>query len=272
MINLGFSGDLIEIKGKYLYKTCKTDQNRFLLNINKQKNFNNPYIQSVPILQEGINNQEHYIKMPYIQCENPLIWLSRAELNQVQAFISIIINYFNHSVINSQVKIFNKNIWDEKLILLKKSIHDVDLINVINRLFQLDETYNFYYGNYHGDFTLSNLFIIENNGAICVEAIDFLEVFIASPINDLVKIRQDTKHLWTYNLLKNQNIDKNRILIILSYLDKEIEKIINGNFILKYYYLFFQTLNLLRIVPYNNDPENFSYLKKEIMELAQCLP
>lgn len=270
MQKLGLSGDIIKIQDKHVYKVCQTDQSRFLKNIKKQNNFINSYINAVPILDQGIINGNNFIKMPLLQCENSLIWLSKTNIENINNLIITITNYFNSIIENSKIQIFNNKKWENKIESIYGKVLDKDLQFIIEKIYCIDTSKLFYYGECHGDFTLSNLFITQNKNNISIDAIDFLDVFINSPIHDLVKIRQDTKHLWTLKLLE-ESLDKNRIIIVLNYIDEKIAQIINGNDIISHYYLYFQILNLLRIIPYNKDPAIFAYLKQEIQELSVCL-
>jgi hypothetical protein len=269
MEEFGLSGDLIFITDNKIIKTCRTDQNRFIKNIKKQIEFKENIIKSVPILNQGINsNNENFIEMPRLKCDNAMVWISKATSNQIYDLEKIILEYFSSIINNSKKKEFDYNIWKNKLEDLFYKINDIEIKNIIFYLNEMKFKNKLYYGNYHGDFTLTNLFVYSDKNNIEIDAIDFLDSFIHSPINDLVKIRQDTKHLWTLNLIRNFNkIDTNRVLILLNYMDIQIEKFINKNKILSEYYLPFQLINLIRIIPYVKDENIFIYLKGEIINL-----
>ena len=268
MEKLGLSGDSILIQDSCIMKICETNQDRFLKNIEKQKNFNNEYISAVPILEQGTIENKNYIVMPLLQCENSIVWLTRSNINQIDNLISLLTGYFESIIKDSQVREFDYSVWINKINDLDSKIMDSDLKIILSSLKNLKFSNEFYYGNYHGDFTLSNLFIFNEGDCVSLDAIDFLESFMFSPLNDLVKIRQDTKHLWTLSLLNNNKyIDENKVVILLNYIDKKIENMIVSDDILSEFYLPFQILNLLRIVPYNKDERVFIYLKKEIQGL-----
>ena len=273
MEKLGLSGDLVLFKSDKILKICKTDQSRFTKNINKQITFNELNINSVPILKQGTNEQgELFIEMPILKCDNAIIWISKATSNQIIELEKNILQYFNSIIDKSILKEFDYLSWQNKLNDLYIKINDIKLQEVIFYLQNIKFQSEFYYGNYHGDLTLTNLFISNEGDNIKIDAIDFLESFIASPTNDLVKMRQDTKHLWTLQLIQNfTKIDLNRVLILLNHIDEKISKFIEKNEILKEYYIPFQIINLLRILPYNKDEKVFEYLKNEICELFKEL-
>lgn len=270
-LSLGISGDQLTADENFVYKICQTDQVRFLKNIEKQKAFHNPYIQAVPILEQGQKDDKFFIKMPRLKCTSSLQWIAKANLDQINKFLEIILKYFIFSINQSEVKKFDHIIWSNKLIELENKIIDNHLLQTIQDLKSITFNNKFYYGNCHGDFTLSNMFIFSKDD-VSIDAIDFLSSFIESPLLDIVKLRQDTKHLWTLNLDSNINNNYNNIIISLNYIDKVFEKFIQGNEILSEYYLPFQILNLMRIIPYTKDNSIFNYLKDEILELSQWLP
>lgn len=66
----------------------------------------------------------------------------------------------------------------------------------------------------HGDLTFSNILFNGNNYYL----IDFLDSFIEAPLLDIVKIRQDSAHLWSqlmytksYDQIRLQIVAKNRL-------------------------------------------------------------
>lgn len=275
MNKLGLSGDLITINGNVITKTClKTNLERFSINIIKQLNFENKHIQSLKINTMGKNNQNKlYIEMPFLKCGNCMEWISKSNMSLIQKLENKLLEYFNDLIKNSQVKLFDYSLWNSKIADLKSKITDHQILEVLNQLSKMTFNNLFYYGDYHGDFTLTNLFVYNNQeNQIQIEAIDFLQSFIESPLNDLVKLRQDSKHLWTLHLINDfGKIDINRVIIFLNHLDQKIEQFINQNAILKEYYLPFQILNLARIIPYNSEEKTFDYLKENILNLSNDL-
>lgn len=268
MERLGLSGDTIIIDDDFVYKICETNQNRFLNNIDKQKSFSNPYIRAVPILQYDIIDNKHRIKMPRLKCDNCMVWISKVGIELIDSLIITIERYFATIIRDCELKEFNYSIWYNKIDELKSKITNDKLIDVLEYLKTIRFNNKFYYGAYHGDFTLTNLFVSNDDNVITIDAIDFLDTFIDSPIHDICKLRQDTKHLWTINLMKNfSKVDHNRVIILLEYIDRKMEAIIRSNVILSEYYIPFQILNLLRIIPYSLDKRILTYLEKEILEL-----
>lgn len=266
MEKLGLSGDNLIIEGSYIVKVCETNQQRFLKNITKQRQFQSQYITSVPIIEQGRTaDGKNFIKMPFLRSSNPIFWLSKATTDCYYQLESKLLSYLEEIRLNSQIDNFAYSIWTNKIDDLLLKIPDHSLREILLSLRNNQFTQPFYYGNNHGDLTFSNLLIYNEGSQISIDTIDFLDSFIQSPINDLVKIRQDTKHLWTLHLMKNfQHIDTGRVMTFLAHMDSKLINVINNDPIWKEYYIAFQILNLMRIIPYNKEPKIFDYLKEEI--------
>ena len=100
----------------------------------------------------------------------------------------------------------------------------------------------------HGDLTFSNILFNGNNYYL----IDFLDSFIESPIMDMVKLRQDTAHLWS-PLMYTGNYDSTRLNIICNKIDNELDKCFRKYDWYCKYYNIFQLLNFMRILQYAHD-------------------
>jgi hypothetical protein len=268
---LGLSGDHIVITDNKVVKTCRTNQDRFLRNIAKQQSFKSPHFRSIPITDQGTTDGYHWIEMPYLNCDNALVWLSKANIPSIDRFIDKVLAYLRCSLSESKIEPFDYKAWQDKIDDLIAKITNWEIIGHLSLLRDMTFTNDLYYGNYHGDLTLTNLLVSNTGADLSVDVIDFLDCFIHSPIMDFVKLRQDSKHLWTFNLLKRKLFDTNKVLIALHYMDHKIEKVIENDPILNEYYLPFQILNLIRILPYNKDSHIEAYLSKEIDDLGKSL-
>ena len=113
----------------------------------------------------------------------------------------------------------------------------------------------------HGDLTFSNILMKDNK----IILIDFLDSYLETPLQDIVKIRQDTAHFWSLKVI-DKKIDKIKIKIILEYIDRKITKHYQGKDFMQYYNIF-QVINLLRILPYTQDKELLKVLKNEISRI-----
>ena len=121
-------------------------------------------------------------------------------------------------------------------------------------------------GECHGDLTLSNILVQNSEKRICL--IDFLDSFIETPMQDIVKLRQDTKYFWTLNLHQGGNLDLTKIKMILKYLDKKVESHYAEHEFYQKYYQSFQIMNLLRVLQYckNKNLQNFVVRHIKVLE------
>lgn len=106
-------------------------------------------------------------------------------------------------------------------------------------------------GKCHGDLTMSNILInsLGQFHAKEIYVIDFLNTFMESPLQDVVKWRQDTRYAWTSTMMKNvDDLDLTKMAIALKYLDQLIVQRFSKFEWYSAYYAPFQILNLLRVV------------------------
>jgi hypothetical protein len=118
-------------------------------------------------------------------------------------------------------------------------------------------------GPCHGDLTLSNVLVSPTKNKVSL--IDFLDSFVDTPLVDLAKIRQDTKHGWSL-LLAHEIIDENKIKICLDYIDKIVIGFLEEKDLYREC-LLFQFLNLIRILQYDNGV----LIAKRVVKEIECL-
>jgi hypothetical protein len=123
-------------------------------------------------------------------------------------------------------------------------------------------------GKCHGDLTFSNVLINQYNLELWL--IDFLDNFVETPLQDMVKLRQDTKYGWSL-LMCNFQFDVTKVKIGLKYLDKLLDKHFSNHYqCYRDSYVPFQILNFLRIIPYATDENTIQFLKKSIRDMIIC--
>ena len=114
----------------------------------------------------------------------------------------------------------------------------------------------------HGDLTFSNILFNGNNYYL----IDFLDSFIESPLLDIVKIRQDSAHLWS-QLMYTNHYDKLRLKIVCEKMDIEIDQYFSKYEWYRQYYVIFQIMNFLRILQYAKEEKVITYLKESLSKI-----
>lgn len=112
----------------------------------------------------------------------------------------------------------------------------------------------------HGDLTFSNILFNGNNYYL----IDFLDSFVETPLQDIVKIRQDTAHRWS-QLMYTKRYDAVRLHIVLDKIDREIDTYFSNKYQwYRDYYQVMQLMNILRILPYAHEVKVIEYLKNTL--------
>jgi hypothetical protein len=218
------------------------------------------------VIYEVKTNTSFLFKMEYYLACDSLTFLENSNLNNIDLFIKSVLQIIDTNINNSTYRKIEKRILLKKLNSVKKSITN----EITKQLFfdqfkradkyleKLEDDIVIPMGACHGDFTLSNI-LIQNNKLILI---DFLDSFIETPLQDIVKIRQDTAHLWSLGLI-DKDIDETKLKIILAYLDEYVKEYYQENDFMKYYDIF-QVINLLRIIPYVQDKKLLNNIKTEL--------
>lgn len=260
--------------GIYIKKiSSSTSYNsRFSLQLTKQKNFIPVFNFNAPKITNIILNQNSNLiegEMEYIHGKIFLTMLEEYSTNYINFISESLIKYFDY-IINSSITYIHpgKDIHNKLLNILEhKALIDfkIRLLSIFSSL--PNECIPL--GYCHGDFTLANMLFTSNK----IYLLDFLDSYLESPIIDMVKIRQDTKHLWSLLLLQNADI-VNRGTIILNKLDKLlVDYFSKHQWYIKWEY-YFELINLLRILPYLTNQTEISYIKSNIkilMEQSKCI-
>lgn len=277
---IGNSGCNIKlIDNNYILKSTDDKQyiQRLILQANKQQQLYNKlnydsYIQ-VPKIYNIIQEDTYAsILMEYIESMNFIQFFNTHEYNDIDIFINHILNYINDNIQTSSIQKINISVFLNK-------INDIRQKCISN---QLDINYNIFdqyidyinlfikndiqilIGECHGDLTLSNIRFLDNK----IYFIDFLDSFIESPINDIVKLRQDTKYYWSLFFYNDKNkYDIKRIINSLNYIDNKIIQYnyYNKDIILSNYTLF-ELMNLFRLLPYSKTEEITNFIINAIIQ------
>lgn len=257
-VSHGKSGCGIEIINQnfdfFLRKTSKTieENSRHVERAHKQVSFykENAFAHlkapQITKIFPGSESELSYIEMKYIAGRNSLNFLKEADTRSVDYFIKILTDYLDTRFMEAIEKgmysgneevdyiktIQNKAEQVSKLIFPRKEI-------IMDKLRNLPKNAVFLQGKCHGDLTLTNM--IHTKSTIYV--IDFLDVFIDSPILDLLSIRQDTHHLWSCFIYNDYTC---RVVELLKYIDEKLKQkyawVINNN-----WYNYLSLMNYVRM-------------------------
>ena len=194
------------------------------------------------------------ILMDYINSDNFIDFFNNSTYNDIDIFVDCILSYIDFEINNSTIQLVNKQIFIDKILGVKnacknnKLIFDYIIFEKINNYINLlPNDIEIPVGQCHGDLTLSNILFKDDK----IYLIDFLDTFIESPIQDIIKLRQDTKYYWSL-CFYNKKYNTTNILKYLNYIDNKITNyIFPYNDIIYNTYDLFEFINLFRLLPYS---------------------
>jgi hypothetical protein len=263
----GHSGCKIEVKNNRVVKAASDRKysERLILQHDKQLKFKNECISTPTIYDKGTDdNSCFWFEMEMIPFKTFDNFMLMSDKKMLDIVAKKVVYFIKNNI--SGIKKVNRNVLINKYEETKDKIfikHGIDF-NYLNSFFyDLGEIIEIPDGYCHGDLTFSNM-LFDNSEIV---AIDFLDTFLDTPLQDIVKIRQDSKYFWSLNLV-NKLQDSIKVKQSLNYIDKKIKEEFSNYDFYKKYYKYFQVLNLLRILPYSNNKNHINNLTKEIRLLC----
>lgn len=257
----GYSNFIVKIKNRnnrlIISKSAKNKEEfkRLKIQIEKQIKFENIFIFSKYFYVPRILSSKNFnFNMEYINDSESMInFFENSNIDKIKWITNLLIEFITKNIQLSKFK----NILSEFLIkyesvknnIIKKYPDLINLLKKIDKIFLKLNNIIIPVGLCHGDLTLSNILICFDKQKLFF--IDFLDNFIETPFQDIVKIRQDTKYFWSVYLF-NKKCDRNKIKINLQYMDIIIDEYFKKYNFYKNYNIY-QSLNLLRILPYCKD-------------------
>jgi len=243
----------------------------------------------VPKIHELIKgDDEAYIIMDYIYAKNFVDYFEQASRQDIDHFIKTFEQYINNEIEQCTVENVSKDIFVNKMesiienckkndilttnALVNMYVPGKEIVDSVNNV--LEKSLNVFknlpneiripIGVCHGDLTFSNILFTSNNFYF----IDYLDSFIETPIQDIVKLRQDTKYFWS-TMMYNKKYDSIRLKIIFDYIDKKIDEYFSDFEYYKDTYNILQLMNILRILPYVKEVKVRDFLVKVINSLLK---
>ena len=276
----GCSIEIIKQGGKiFLYKKSKDP--KYLLRLvhqaEKQKKaaaVEDYYHIRVPEIYDVFHTtSETTIKMQYIYSKNFVEFLEQAGFEQIGYFIDAMKHFIEYEIKRSPIQTVRASVFQDKFKEVRSKIECnpmyeensvvTDLLKRCQDIFDKMYDMEIPVGVCHGDLTFSNILFNGNNYYL----IDFLDSFIETPLQDIVKIRQDTLYRWS-QLMYRHHFDTVRLKIICDKIDKEIDTFFSGKY--EWYrknYIVMQLMNILRIFPYASDASVVDYLINIISDI-----
>ena len=226
------------------------------------------------ILDIERTDNEASILMPYIYAKNFIDYFESASPHDIDYFILNFVGYIQNEINQCEIKKVSSNIFIDKFNSVAKNCEKNTLLinnmrvksilkdceNVFNKM---PEFIEMPIGVCHGDLTFSNILFTSSNYYF----IDYLDSFIETPIQDIVKLRQDTKYFWSTMMYKKK-YDITRLNMIFKYIDDKINNSFSNN---EYYYRNYdrlQLMNILRILPYVKEEK----VRDFVLNILESLP
>lgn len=277
--NSGCKIDIIEEEcGICVYKSTEDSKyvSRLVTQAHKQeafdetdyKNFRVPKIYSIKKA-----SKEAIIKMQYIHSMNFIEFFNQAGYDQVNDFICSTKGLIEQEIAKCEINEIPTKVLLDKLTEIKEICSSNSLFKnnpIISDIFKRSEhiinaQHSLWIpiGACHGDLTFSNILF---NGTKYY-LIDFLDSFIETPLQDIIKIRQDTLYQWSLHMYTKQ-YDKIRFNIIFNKIDREIHLYFSGKYKwYRDYYHVMQLMNILRILPYSREEKMVYYLQETLYSI-----
>ena len=183
-------------------------------------------ISAVPVSDSAYGEDGLFsFKMKYINHLNFYMFLNTCSADDFKIMANDLVSFLDKNLKEAQEKLVPKTVFINKFESVQKSLsqnsqfkEQFDFFS--NYLKSLPDLIKIPMGYCHGDFTFDNMLFSRRRMQILL--IDFLDSFIDSPLIDIVKLRQDVRYKWYLhkNNIKNENLDAEKVLISLSYIDK----------------------------------------------------
>lgn len=278
----GHSGCQIDVVPEgneiFVYKSTTDPKylERLVLQAEKQKNASEVEYQHIrvpKIYDVERTDISAVIKMQYVYSKNFIDFFEHAGFEQVDYLIRALENYIEYEIAESKMKTVSCLIFQDKFADICRKVKNNNLFKNNEDIARIIERCQFVFDNLqdmiipvgkcHGDLTFSNILFNGNNYYL----IDFLDSFVETPLQDIVKIRQDTKYRWS-QLMYTKTYDAVRLRIICDNIDARID----SYFINKYewyraHYHTIQLMNILRILPYATKENVITYLQNILKSL-----
>lgn len=196
-------------------------------------------------------NKLHHFDMEYIHGKTFNNFCLDSNVDEIIAFSENLKMFLSDNIKNSILTEINFSKLETKLDGLFKLLGSG--VEIYIRFLLDNPIESMLIGKNHGDLTMSNIMFSDK-----YYLIDFLDNPYETPLNDLIKIKQDTEHNFYFNLIGKADT---KVKVCLDYLDKQLnikfEEIQNSH-----QFIWLSIFNLLRVLPYlKNRSEIESILK-----------
>lgn len=282
----GHSGCQIDVANEdnniYVYKSTADPKylKRLMLQAEKQKaaaEVEYQHIRVPKIYDIERTDETVVVKMQYVYSKNFIEFFEQAGFEQIDYLIGALEYFVEHEISKSKLQTVSASIFQDKFAEIKSKCESnplyqederiVSILNCSEQVFANLQDMLIPVGLCHGDLTFSNILFNGNNYYL----IDFLDSFVETPLQDIVKLRQDTAHRWS-QLMYTKRYDAIRLHIVLDKIDCEIDTYFSNKY--QWYrdnYSVMQLMNMLRILPYAHEEKVITYLKNTLETILEGL-
>lgn len=278
----GHSGCQIDVVNEnndiFVYKSTADSKylNRLVLQAEKQRTAAEiayPHIRVPKIYDIDRTETTVTVKMQYVYSKNFIEFFEQAGFEQIDYLIGAIKYFIEYEISQSNLQSVPASIFQNKFREIKQKCKAnplfetdqriISILTLSEKIFANLQDIQIPVGLCHGDLTFSNILFNGNNYYL----IDFLDSFIETPLQDIVKIRQDTQYRWS-QLMYTKQYDAVRLHIILDKIDHEINSYFNNKYPwYSEYYQIMQLMNILRILPYAREEKVIEFLKDTLEDI-----
>lgn len=247
---------------------------RLALQAEKQKTASSIAVPNIiiPKVYEILRTDEKTeIRMDYVYSQNYIDYFENAGVHEIDAFVEAMIAFVEQEIKVSPVSECSDDVLMAKFEdvaskVSKRPDYDDELKSLLNKArmcVKKEGMLRIPIGVCHGDLTFSNILFCGQQYCL----IDFWDSFIESPLQDIVKLRQDSYFLWSC-LMYQEPYDALRLKLISEYVDKRLDEHFSQYDWYKEHYEVLQLMNMLRILPYAKEEKIVDYLKRVINTLV----
>lgn len=267
----------------YVYKSTADPKylNRLALQAEKQRKAaltEHQHIRVPKVFAIERTKDTTLVKMEYVYSRNFIDFFEQAGFEQVNYLIAALRTFIEWEISQSEMTTISAEVFREKfreigekvkqnkLYFIDSQIDENFLGGALKQCEQIISNLNnltLPIGVCHGDLTFSNILFNGNNYYL----IDFLDSFIETPLQDIIKLRQDTAYRWS-QLMYTKSYDQVRLHIVCDKMDYAIDSYFRKRYDwYRKYERVMQLMNILRILPYAHEVRVFEYLKEILNSL-----
>lgn len=220
----------------------------------KQCKFKDVYNFSTPTPYEFSASEDlHYFDMRYVYGKTFNSFCSDSNVDQVLNFIDSLESFLEHSMNQSVLTDINFEKLQQKIKTISSLLgkqFDTYVKFLLNKPIE-----KLLIGRNHGDLTMSNIIFADR-----YYLIDFLDNPYETPLNDLVKVKQDSEHRFYLNLI--ERVD-NKSKLCLNFIDTKLNsKFFNE--VQSHEFLWLSVFNLLRVLPYLKNQQEIDSITRSL--------